>query len=223
MGSSRITVGLADDHHLVRAAFRLLVETEADIEVVGEASDGRAAIRLADERRPDVLVLDLMLPGMGGLCVVRRLSKDVPETRVVMLSMHGNRAYVSEALRNGALGYVLKNAKRGELIDAIRHAAGGRRFLCSALAELAVDSLAEQGAQEDPLASLTDREHEVIHLVASGLTTAQVADQLFISPRTAEKHRARAMTKLGLQSPYDLAAFAIARGLLASDSDDEPR
>ncbi len=220
MISSRLRVGLADDHHLVREAFRLLVEAEKDIEVVGEAGDGHSALHLVNEKRPDVLVLDLMLPGMGGLWVVRQVSREFPKTRVLMLSMHANKAYVAEALRNGALGYVLKDAKRGELMEAIRYAAADRRYLCSKLAELAVESLTEQSA-EDPIMTLTERELEVIHLVASGLTTSQVADQLFISPRTAEKHRARAMKKLGLESAYDLAAFAIARGLLVNPSSDE--
>ena len=218
---SPIRVGLADDHHLVRSAFRLLVEAEDDIAVVGEASDGEGALELAETKRPDVLVLDLMLHGMGGLWVVQQVSKQVPETKVVMLSMHGNKAYVAESLRNGAMGYVLKNAERGELIKAIRHAAAGRRYLCSALSSLATDSLARQPASDDPVASLTSREAEVIHLVASGLTTAQVADKLYISPRTAEKHRTRGMKKLGLHSPYDLASFAIARGLLTRTAGEE--
>ena len=218
---SQIRVCLADDHHLVRSAFRLLVEAEDDIAVVGEACDGQGALDMVEAKRPDVLVLDLMLHGMGGLWVVQQISQQVPQTRVVMLSMHGNKAYVIEALRHGAMGYVLKDAERGELIEAIRHAAAGQRYLCSALSGFAVDALARQSVSNDPVTNLTAREAEVIHLVASGLTTAEAAEQLYISPRTAEKHRTRAMKKLGLHSPYDLASFAIARGLLTRSRDQD--
>jgi DNA-binding NarL/FixJ family response regulator len=210
-----ITVLLADDHHLVRAALRHLLEGVSGIDVVAEASDGLEALALVEQHRPQVLVVDLMLPGMSGLGVTRQIARDWPGTGVVVLSMHAHKAYVAEALRSGARGYVSKSAEAAELFRAVREAAAGRRFLSAGLSEHAVDVMIQSIPDATaPLAVLSDREQEAILLAVAGATNAEVGARLFISPRTAEKHRASAMRKLGLRSQHDLAQFAVAHGLV---------
>jgi DNA-binding NarL/FixJ family response regulator len=213
-----ISVVLADDHHLVRAALRRLLEGEPGIDVVAEAPDGLGALARVEEHRPDVLVVDLMLPGMSGLGVTRQVVRDWPGTRVVVLSMHAHEAYVVEALRSGALAYVAKNAEAGDLFQAVTRAAAGRRFLSEGLSDQAVDVLARALPDTtDPLVDLSDRERQALQLAVEGATNAQIGERLFISPRTAEKHRASAMRKLGLRSSHDLVRFAVAHGLLPGE------
>jgi DNA-binding NarL/FixJ family response regulator len=215
-----ITLVLADDHHLVRAALRQLLESESDLKVVAETSDGLEALALVERHRPNVLIVDLMLPGMSGLGVTREVVRSWPDTGAVVLSMHANDAYVTEALRSGALGYVIKSAKAEELFLAVRRAAAGRRFLCSGLSERSMDLLAHgPGLSASPLTDLSEREQQALQYAAEGATNAQIGECLFISPRTAEKHRASAMRKLGLRSAHDLVRFAVAHGLIPGDLD----
>jgi DNA-binding NarL/FixJ family response regulator len=159
-----------------------------------------------------------MMPGLGGLEVTRQVAKKHPNTRVVVLSMHATEAYVIEALRNGASAYVLKDADAGDLLRAIREAVEGRRFLSPPLTDAAVAAYARRAAGAEPADSyeqLTTREREVLHLTAEGLTNADVGERLFISPRTAETHRANVMRKLGLSNQTDLVRYAIGRGIVA--------
>ncbi|HLA64271.1 MAG TPA: response regulator transcription factor [Rhodothermales bacterium] len=215
-----ITVVLAEDHTLVRVALRRFLEGEPGIDVVGEAADGFEALALVERHRPRVLVIDLMLPGMSGLAVTRQVARDWPDTRVVILSMHANEGYVVEALRSGALAYVVKNAEADDLFAAVHRVDEGRRFLSGGLSERAIDALARTLPHTvDPLAGLSVREQQAFEQVVGGATTAQIAERLFISPRTAEKHRASAMRKLGLRTPHDLVRFAVAHGLLPGDAD----
>ncbi len=165
-------------------------------------------------------MLDLMMPGLGGLEVTRQVTRRSPQTRIVILSMHASDAYVVEALRNGASAYVLKDSSASELVRAIREVTAGRRYLTPPLSESAIKAYMEktQSAAIDPYEGLTTREREVLHLAAEGLSSAEIAGRLGISPRTAESHRASVLHKLDLHSQTDLIRFAIKRGILPLDS-----
>jgi DNA-binding NarL/FixJ family response regulator len=210
------TILLVDDHQVVRQGLRALLKGESDLQVVGEAGDGLQAIQMVERLKPNVLVLDLMMPGVNGLEVTRQVHQRFPDTRIIVLSMHANEAYVLEALRNGAIGYVLKETGITDLVHAVREALAGRRYLSPPLSARAIDSYIQkaQAAELDPYETLTTREREVLQLAAQGLTNAEVAGRLSISPRTAETHRANVMHKLGLETQIDLIRFALKRGIL---------
>ncbi len=210
-----IRLVLVEDHEVVRQGLRALLAAEPDFDIVGETGDGLAAVDLVDRLRPDVLVLDLMLPGKGGMEVVDEVRRRSPETRVVILSMHTNEAYVLGALQAGAVAYVLKKSGASELLEAVRAAWMGRRYLSPPLSEVAIQAYVERSrATPDPYQTLTAREREVLHLMVEGLTSAEIANRLVISHRTVEMHRSRVMHKLGLDKKTDLIRFAIRRGLL---------
>jgi DNA-binding NarL/FixJ family response regulator len=213
-----ISVVLADDHPIVRQGLRSLLEDEDGCRVIGEATDGLTAIDLITELRPEVAILDVQLPDLGGLEVARRTRERSPETRVVMLSMHADEPYVLDALRHGALGYVLKGAATTDLIAAVHAAVAGRRYLSPPLADRAFDAYARRAGEVarpvDRYELLTAREREVLQLGAQGLNNSEIGERLAISPRTAETHRANLLRKLGLQSQTELVRFAIGRGLL---------
>ena len=212
-----IRVVIVDDHAVVRAGVRSILSAEADIDVVGEGSNGAEAWELAVSLSPDILVLDLGLPVVSGLDVIRGLAQESPSTRVLVLSMHG-RNHAIEALRGGARGYVAKEATTEELVAAIRAVAAGERYVSAALAARGVLTPAAGDAPApDPLDTLTPREREVLRLAAEGLCNVEIAARLFISPRTVEIHRGRAMRKLGLQSVGELVRFALRRGLIPLD------
>ncbi len=213
------TIMLADDHKIVRQGLRALLEAEADFCLVGEAGDGLEAVQLAERLRPDVLVLDLMMPGLTGMEVTLQVGKRSPQTRVIILSMHANEAYVLEALRNGAAGYVLKESSADELVQAVREVVAGRRFLSSPLSERAIDAYVTKSREAtlDRYETLTGREREVLHLAAEGHTNAEIANRLSISSRTAETHRANMMRKLDLHSQTDLIRYALRRGIILMD------
>ena len=210
------TIVLADDHQVVRHGLRSLLEAEPDFSVVGETGDGLEAAQLVERLQPDVLVLDLMMPGLNGLEVTRQVSQRSPRTRVVILSMHASEAHVLEALRSGAAAYVLKESTSAELVRAVREAVAGRRYLSSPLSERAIEAYMKkaESAALDPYEMLTAREREVLHLVVQGHTSAEIADRLFISRRTVETHRANLMRKLGLRTHTDLIRYALQRGIL---------
>jgi DNA-binding NarL/FixJ family response regulator len=219
-----LKVVLADDHQMVRQGLRSLLATETDVRLVGEASDGHEALRLVDAHQPDVLVVDLMLPGLNGFEVTRQTYRRSPSTRVVALSMHADTPYVLEALRAGVSGYVVKDADVAELLRAIRAAAEGRRYLSPPLSETALGSYAHRaavGTPRDPYETLTVREREVLQKTVEGHTGVAIAEQLYISPRTVETHRANLMRKLGLRNMKELVRYAVQRGQ-ASGADDTP-
>lgn len=214
-----MTIVLADDHPIVRQGLRTLLEAEPDFTIVGEAADGLETVELAGRLQPQVLILDLMLPGLSGLEVTRQVHQRSPQTRVVILSMHANEAYVLEALRNGAAAYVLKEAGAAELLQAVREVTAGRRYLSPPLSERAIEAYVEKAAAIPlgPSETLTTREREVLHLAAEGHSNAEIAARLGISPRTAETHRANLMRKLGLRSQTELIRYAMRRGIIPSE------
>jgi two-component system response regulator NreC len=214
-----ITLVLAEDHHIVRQGIRSLLEAEADFEVIGEVSDGLEAVRMVEKLHPNILVLDLMMSGLNGLEVARQVSKQSPKTAIVILSMYNNEAYVLEALRAGAKGYVLKDSTAAELVKAIREAEIGRHYLSASLSERAIENYIEKSKETylDPYDTLTTREREVLHLAAQSCTNAEIAERLYISRRTVEVHRANVMHKLGLRSQPQLIRYAMKRGILPPD------
>ena len=213
------TIVLADDHHIVRQGLRALLESEPNFRLVGETGDGLAAVRMVEKLQPQVLITDVMMPGLNGLEVTRQVRKAAPQTRVIILSMHANDAYVVEALKNGAVGYVLKDSQAADLVQAVKEVAAGRRYLSPPLSEREIELYVKkvEHAPEDPYESLTNREREVLQMAAEGRTSAEIAERLFISPRTAEGHRANVLRKLVLQNHTDLVRFALKRGILPLD------
>jgi DNA-binding NarL/FixJ family response regulator len=210
------TIVLADDHPIVRQGLRALLEVEPDLHIVGEAGDGLETVQLVERLQPDVLVVDLMMPGLNGLDVTREVGQRSPQTHVIILSMYANDAYVLEALRAGAAAYVLKQSTADELVRAVREATAGRRYLSPPLSERAIEAYMQRAKEAalDPYETLTTREREVLHLAAEGLSNAEIAARLFLSPRTVEVHRANLMRKLGLHSQTDLIRYALQRGIL---------
>lgn len=213
------TIMLAEDHQIVREGLRALLAAEPDLAVVAEATEGLGVADTVERVRPDVLVVDLMMPGLGGLDVIAQVSQRVPTTRAIVLSMHTDEAYVLAALRNGAAGYVLKTAGIDDLLSAIRAVASGHVYLSAPLSERAMLAYVEKARRStgDTYDLLTPREREVLHLVAEGYTSAEIAERLAISPRTAEIHRTNLMRKLNLRSQTDLVRYAIRRGIIDLD------
>ncbi|MFT4040377.1 MAG: response regulator transcription factor [Thermomicrobiales bacterium] len=214
-----IRIMLADDHPIVRQGLRTLLEGSCRCTVVGEATDGLTALQLVMDLRPDIAILDLQMPDLGGLEVARRIVEGALDTRVIILSMHGDEPFVQEALRNGALGYVLKGAATSDLVTAVQTVMTGKRFLSAALTERVLDAYAQQArVATEPLDRydlLTNREREVLQLAAQGMSYAEIGERLTISPRTAETHRGNALRKLGLKDQTELIRYALGRGLLA--------
>ena len=207
---------LADDHRIVRQGLRALLAGEADFEVVGEADDGREALELVKRLNPDVLVLDLMMPGLNGLEVARQLPRQSPGVRVVVLSMYDDEGFVLEALANGVSGYVLKDSNSSDLVHAVREVAAGRRYLSPPLSDRAIEAYQQRAkvGTMDKHETLTTREREVLQLSAEGHTNSEIAARLGISTRTAETHRSRVMHKLGLHTQSELIRYAIRRGII---------
>ena len=219
MTDSPIRVVLADDQALVRAGFRSLLEAQDDIEVVGEAADGADAVRLAAELRPDLVLMDIRMPGIDGLEATRRIAEDerLGDVRVVILTTFGVDEYVFEAIRSGASGFLVKDTDPAELLQAVRVVAQGDALLSPGVTKRLIEEFAARA--KDPvssaeLAELTDREREVMALVAAGLSNDEIAQRLYMSPATAKTHVSRAMTKLGAHDRAQLVVFAYESGLV---------
>ena len=210
----RIRILLADDHTVLRSGLRALLSAQADLEVAGEAADGGEALRLAQTLKPDVVVMDIGMPGVSGIDATARIRRELPATKVLILSMHDDQGYLRQALRAGASGYVLKKAADTELLAAIRAAARGEVFLDPSLAKGFVEDVVLPKAQEPDIPMLSDREREVLHLLARGHTNQQVADRLCIGVKSVETYKARLMEKLGLKGRAELVRYALTHGLL---------
>lgn len=210
-----IRIVLADDQKVVREAIKCLLEAEHDFEVVGEVDDGLAVVPVVERLRPHIVIVDIAIPGLFGLEVTRQVRQRSPQTAVVVLSRYVNEWYVTEALRNGAAGYVAQHAEARELIRAVRSVAQGQRYLSAPLSMDDVQAwLSESRHAGDAYQSLTSREREVMQLVAEGYSSTRVARRLTISVRTAEAHRANVMRKLRLKNHTALIRYALARGVL---------
>lgn len=218
---SEITLLLVDDHAVLRAGLRLLLDAQPDMQVVGEAGDGSEALALAARLRPDVILLDLSMPGLGGLDALPALRKAAPGARVVVLTMHDDESYLRQALRRGAAGYVLKKAADVDLLSAVRTAARGEVYVHPSLQRVLLEDLLPPSDESgNPWEALSEREREVLALVARGHTAAEIAARLSLSPKTVETYRARGMEKLGLRSRAALVQFALQHGLLTSTPPD---
>jgi DNA-binding NarL/FixJ family response regulator len=208
-----IRVLIADDHGIVRSGLRMLIERQSDMRVVAEAEDGVAALESTQAERPDVAVLDVSMPRMTGLQAAREIRSHVPDTRVLLLSMHDDERYFLEGLEAGAAGYVLKRAADTDLIGAVRTVAGGRTFLSDEAQRALMDEWLE-GGRAEPDDPLTPRELEVVKLIAEAFTNRQIAETLKLSEKTIESHRANVFAKLGMRDRVEIVRYAIRRGLV---------
>ncbi len=221
MTESNIRILLADDHAVLRAGLRALLDGQPDMEVVGEAADGQEALDKARALQPDVVLLDLTMPGVDGLEALRQIRDLSPSARVLVLTMHDDRRYLRQALNSGASGYVLKRAAEAELLSAIRAVQAGGTYLHPDHARAMLDGMVNKrrGGREsdDRYELLSPREREVLRLIALGHTNAQVGEMLFISTKTVETYKARLMQKLGLRGRAALVRYALQRGLLSEE------
>ena len=214
-----VTIIVVDDHPIVRQGLRHLLEAEPEFRVVGEAEDGIAAIQLLERLKPDILVLDMMMPSLNGLEVLRRLKNISPNTRTIILSMQSADAYVFESLKNGAAGYVLKETGPSELVNAVRQVVLGNQYLSPKLSKR-IQTSSGQGILDvpsDAYDTLTAREREILQMTVEGRTSHEIGEKLTISPRTIEVHRSNFMNKLGIHNQAELIRFAIKRGILQMD------
>jgi DNA-binding NarL/FixJ family response regulator len=209
---------IADDHTLVRAGIRALVEKLPEVQVVAEASDGRDALRLVKEHRPDVVLMDIAMPGLNGLEATRRMAKEFPKVRVLILSMHTSEEYVWQALCAGAAGYLLKGAELDELALAIRAVVRGGTYLSPPVSKHVIrDYVQRVGDEKSLLERLTPRQREILQLIAEGATTKEIAQTLNISVKTVETHRAQLMERLNIHDVAGLVRYAIKIGLVQSN------
>lgn len=217
---SEIRVLLAEDHTIVRKGLRSLLDAEATITVVGEAENGRQAIDQVEHLLPDVVVMDIGMPGLNGLEATRQIKKRFPDVQVLILTVHTGEEYILQILRAGASGYLIKQAAPTDLVQAIQAAHQGGIFLSPSISRKVIEDYVQQAsatAELDSYEKLTDREREVLQLIAEGHSTRQIAEQLHISVKTVETHRAHLMDKLDLRSTAELTQYAIRKGVISLD------
>ncbi len=218
--NSLIRVLLADDHAVLRSGLRLLLTSQNEFEVVGEASSGIETLSLAEELQPDLILLDLSMPALGGLEALPTLRRLVPSSRVLILTMHDDPQYLRQALKNGASGYVLKKAVDAELLSAMRSVLRGEVYVHPSMTRILLEDMlpeAHSADRENSWSGLSEREQEVLKMVALGHTSAEIAEQLNLSAKTVETYRARGMEKLGLRTRAALVKFALQEGLIRGD------
>ena len=211
-----ISVFLADDHAVMRDGLRAMLETQDDIRVVGEATNGREATRQVAQLHPDVVLMDIGMPELNGIEATQRICERSPSVRVVILSMHATKEYIRRALAAGARGYVLKDSAGAEVVQAVLAVHAGRRYLSQRVSEQILDEYPkppETAEADDPLSRLSPREREVLQLVVEGKTSAEIAQLIFLSPKTVETYRSRLMSKLGVADLPGLVKFAIQHGV----------
>jgi two-component system response regulator NreC len=218
---AKAKVLLVEDHVIVRQGIKALFSDEPDLEIVGEADDGRAALQSVSELEPDVVLMDISMPGLNGIEATRQIRQNHPEVKVVVLSMHSNEEYVFQVLRAGASGYVLKQSDSSEVLTAIRAALAGGSFLSPPISRTVIDDYvrrAEARGGDEDLELLTSREREVLQLLAEGLSNREIAEQLNISIKTVETHRSNMMGKLGVSSKTELVKYALRKGWASLDT-----
>ena len=211
-----ITVFLADDHRMVREGFRLLLETQPDIKVIGEAGDGREAVRQVMKELPDIVLMDIAMPELNGVEATEQICQNCPGVKVIILSMYSTTQHIFRAFKAGARGYILKESAGDDVIKAIRTVQGGRIFLCSEISEAVVGEYIktqEKGVADDPLSRLSAREREILQLLVEGKSNVRIAELLYLSPKTIETYRSHLMQKLGINDLPGLVKFAIQHGL----------
>ena len=214
---ARVRILLADDHTLVRQGLRKLLEERPDWEVIAEAGDGREAVRLAEQHKPDVAILDVAMPLLNGIEATRQITRRTPGTRVLVLSMHADEAYVTQILQAGATGYLLKDSADVDLVKAVGEAARGKSFFSPAIARVMLDDYVRQLADKgvtDRYDALSEREREIFQLIAEAKTNKEIAALLNVSPSTVETHRAHIMEKLDLHSAAEIVLYAVRRGVI---------
>ena len=213
-----IRVHLAEDHHLVRAGLRALLDPLPDIQIVGEAGDGREALALLKSQATDVAILDISMPGMNGLEAAVRMADEVPNTKVIILTMHSNEEYVLRALRAGVAGFLLKDAGTAELEGAIRAVVRGETYLSPGVSKKVVEGYLGRSGSAHPLDSLTPRQREVLQLIAEGYSTKQIAGLLGVGVKTIETHRTQLMDRLGIHEIAGLVRYAVRVGLVSTEA-----
>lgn len=218
---SKIRVLIVDDHAILRDGIRAFLSLYDDIEIVGEAADGKEAVERAKQLMPDVVLMDIAMPTMDGLEATRRIRKESPGTKVLVLTQHGNKEYVFPIVKAGAAGYVLKKAAGLELVSAIRAVHQGDSFLDPSIAKTLIEGYlqkAGEGEEPDAYDTLTDREREVLKLIAEGYTNQEIANTLFVTVKTVFGHRTNLMGKLNIHNRTELIKYAIRKGLIRVDS-----
>jgi DNA-binding NarL/FixJ family response regulator len=212
MPAKTISILLADDHAVVRNGFRRILEAEWDLEVVGEAANGREAVELAEKLKPSVVVMDVTMPELNGIEAARRIAKMLPRTRILALSMHKDAVYVREILRAGAHGYLLKDSNQSDLLAAVRAVANGQGWLSPQVSDVVLDDYRKQVT--NPIDLLSSREREVLQMIAESRTNKEIATALHLSVYTVEAHRGRIMEKLNMHAVGELVRFAMRNGLI---------
>ena len=208
---------IAEDHTILREGLRALISSQEDLEVVGEAGDGREAVRQVEDLMPDLILMDLSMPKMNGIEAIREIGRRIPQTRILALTVHKTEEFILEVLQAGADGYIPKDASSNELMMAIRSVLMGKRYLCPSVSRVVIEGYLESRRTPEsstPWATLTKREREILKLIAEGHKNKEIADYLCISVKTVEKHRANLMKKLDLHSAAALTAYAMERGLV---------
>ncbi|MBI2831580.1 MAG: response regulator transcription factor [Chloroflexi bacterium] len=215
--NNKIKVLMVDDHAVLRDGIRALLDMHDDIEIVGEASEGREAIEKAVALSPDVVIMDIAMPGMDGLEATRRIAKKNPKVKVLILTQHDNREYILSAIKAGVAGYVPKRAMGSELVSAIRAVHKGESFLYPSAASALIEVYLRQ-SEDEPYDRLTDREREILKLIAEGHTSREIAERLFISLKTVLGHRTKIMEKLDIHNRTELIKYAMRKGLVTMDT-----
>jgi len=213
-----IKILLADDHAIIRQGLRSLLEKESEIEVVGEAEDGRKALRLVRELAPDIIVMDITMPNLNGIDATRQIVSSYPKVKVIALSIHSNKRFIADMLKVGASGYILKECLFDELVQAIHRVSGGETYLSPKITGMVVSDYVEYLITSHSVSILTEREHEVLQLLAEGKSTKQIALALHVSPKTIEANRRQIMEKLNIHNIAELTKYAIREGLTSLET-----
>ena len=216
--NSPIRILLADDHRIVRQGLRRILEENSQMEVAGEANDGREAVQMALDKKPDVIIMDVAMPHLGGMEAIRQISKRLPSAKVLVLSMYSEESYVVQMLEAGAKGYLLKDSADTDLVEAVLAVSNGKSFFSPLISKILLDEYVRQLQEKgisDRYELLTEREREILQLIAEGKTSREIAELLNLSTSTVDTHRGHIMEKLDLHNPYEVVLYAVRKGLIS--------